>query len=149
MFRKNVKQDDFCMKYDLRIFNKNSKSSIKKIDAKLNRNSDCYAVFDNNLLVHTSWVFRRKLLATQLGFDNIYTVGESNTIPTYQGKGIYTNVLKMISLQKDKDIVIFVSPNNQSSVRGIEKAGFKKLYEFELSRFFGLKIGPVKYECKN
>jgi hypothetical protein len=149
ILKENIKRDESQMLYDLKVFNKANKSGIKKIDAKVTGNNDCYAVFDKDILVHTSWVFKKKLLTTQLGLRNVYTVGDSNTIATYQGKGIYTNVLRMISSEKDNDIVIFVSPDNQSSVRGIEKAGFKKLYEFRLSRFLGVKIGSVKYEDKN
>jgi hypothetical protein len=149
IFKKNVKQDNFCMNYDLKIFTKNNKSGIKKIDEQLSNNNVCYAVFDNDLLIHTSWIFKKKLLSKQIGIRSTYIIGESHTIITYRGKGIYTNVLKIISSQKDKDIVIFVSPHNLSSVKAIEKAGFKKLYEFELMRFLGFKMRFIKYENRN
>jgi hypothetical protein len=149
IFKKKIKREDFYINNQLRVFTKNNKSGIKKIDAQLNSNNECYAVFDNDMVVHTSWLFKKKLLTTQLGFRDVYTIGNSYTVETYRGKGIYTGVLKMICSQKDKEILIFVSPYNLSSKRAIEKAGFEKLYEFQLFRFLGVKIRIRKSEDRN
>src|SRR4030095_12634150 len=102
------------MNYKLKVFRQNNKRGIKKIDTQLSSNNECYAVFDKDVLVHTSWVFKKKLLSSQLGFHNTYIVGDSSTIVTHRGKGIYTCVLRTISSQKDKDIIIFVTPQNRS-----------------------------------
>jgi hypothetical protein len=144
IFRKNVIQNNYCLNYTLKVFTGNKKSGIKKIDSQISNNNECYAVFDDDKLIHATWVFKRKLLTSQLGIHNVYTAGDSYTIESYRGQGIYTNILKLISSEKEKDIIIFVDPNNLSSIRGIEKAGFSKLYEFILIRFLGLKIRLMK-----
>ena len=149
MVRKDKDPDNCYLDYEVKIFTRQSKSGIGKIDVRLNYNDKCFAAFDNNVLVHESWIFKKKLLARQLGLRNVYTVGDSYTIPKYRQKGIYTNVLKLIISQRDKDLVIFVSPENIASVKAIEKAGFKKSFEFELLRFLGFKIRLQKHEGKN
>jgi hypothetical protein len=147
--RRDAVQNCFQINYEVKIFTKQHKSGLKKIDIRLNNNKKCYAVFDNGLLVHESWVFKKKLLATQLALRDAHIVGDSYTIPTYQQKGIYTNLLKLIISQSDKDIVIFVSPENIASVKAIERTGFIKLFKFELLRFSGFKIRLKKHENKN
>ena len=53
--------------FQLKVFEKNIKTGINIIDRNKNSNNVCYAVFDNETIIHTSWVFKDKLLAKQLG----------------------------------------------------------------------------------
>ena len=135
--------------FEIKIFSVASLSGIKKIDSKLNKNDACYAVFIDNELAHTTWLFKNKLLTDQLGEKNVFTAGDSLTNEKFRGKGIYPYVLKFISREAEKPIVIYVDENNTSSIKGIEKAGFIKKYSFSMLRLLGIKIWLRKYATKN
>ena len=66
---------DFHFPFEYKIFDKETKSGIRKIDKKIKKDNKCFAVFNNEELVHTSWVFKRNLLAKQLKFKNVHIVG--------------------------------------------------------------------------
>jgi hypothetical protein len=142
-----VKADDGF--FDLRIFTVENKSGIKKIDNKLSSNNECYAVFVDGALAHVTWLFRKKLLTKQLGGKNVNSAGDSFTYNQYRGRGIYTHVLKTIAERANKDIIIYVDEDNFPSIKGIEKAGFKKRYSFTIWRLLGVKIWSRKYADKN
>ena len=58
-----------------------------------------------------------------------------------RGRGLYGRLLKhSIAVCEERDrlpLVIFTSPDNPMSQRGIEKAGFLRLGEYELRSWFG------------
>ncbi len=60
------------------------------------------------------------------------------TAPEARGQGLYGRLLShSISLcSKEQPIVICASPDNKASQRGIEKAGFKPLGEWEMRLYF-------------
>jgi RimJ/RimL family protein N-acetyltransferase len=90
-------------------------------------------------VVHASLVFTRNLLARQLGFKNVLIIGNCFTDEEYRGKGIYPAVLKRIRADfAERTLIVFVDPANAASVRGLEKAGFHRLYEFALYRVLGV-----------
>ncbi|MFZ1800785.1 MAG: hypothetical protein WAU24_13045 [Chitinophagaceae bacterium] len=127
---------------NLHIYSAKNKSGNIKIDKKLSAGNVCYSVMsEKGLIVHQSWIFKKKLLTRQLGFKLAYTIGDCWTIPEFRGKGIYTYVLDVIKNDNlGKSIVIYCATTNAASIRGIEKAGFTKLYHFSLTRLLGLKI---------
>jgi len=130
----------------LKIFDKNIRTGINIIDRNKNSNNVCYAVFDNEKIVHTSWIFRNKLLAKQLGYNNALTIGDSVTAEPYRGMGIYPAVLSCIEQHfKNYQLIIFTEPANTASQKGILKAGFTRLYRFKLIRLLGLKIYLKRY----
>ena len=132
--------------FQLKVFEKNIKTGINIIDRNKNSNNVCYAVFDNEKINHTSWVFKDKLLAKQLGYNNALTVGDSVTDEKYRGMGIYPAVLSSIMQQfKNTQLIIFTEPANTASQKGILNAGFIKLYRFKLIRFLGMKIYLKRY----
>ena len=131
--------------FEVKIFTGNYRSGIDKIDKRTNENNSCYTVFINSELAHVTWLFKNKLLTKQLGEKNAYTVGDSLTNEKYRGKGIYPFVLRTIAKATSKDIIIYVEPDNIASVRGIEKAGFKKKYSFSMIRFLGVKLWCTKH----
>ena len=63
------------------------------------------------------------------------------TAPADRGRGLYGRLLKhSIAVCEERNrlpLIIFTSPNNMRSQRGIEKAGFLRLGEYELQSWFG------------
>ena len=130
----------------LKVFDKDIRTGINIIDRNKNSNNLCYAVFDKEKIVHTSWIFRNKLLAKQLGNNNALTIGDSVTAEAYRGMGIYPAVLSNIAQHfENYQLIIFTEPANTASQKGILKAGFTKLYRFKLIRLLGLKIYLKRY----
>lgn len=126
----------------LHIYSAKNKSRNTKVDKKLAAGNVCYSVInDKGIIVHQSWIFKKKLLTRQLGFKLAYTIGDCWTIPEFRGRGIYTFMLEYIKNDNlGKSIVIYCALSNAASIRGIEKAGFTKLYHFTLTRLLGFKI---------
>lgn len=58
---------------------------------------------------------------------NDYEIGPCYTYPEYRGYGIYPTVLKKIISSESGNGFMLVSPDNKSSIKGIEKAGFKMI----------------------
>src|SRR3954453_15160189 len=111
--------------YSLKVIDTNEKSGIKQIDRRKKSKNICYAVFDGEKLVHTSWIFKSHSISKQLGYTDALTIGPCETVKSYRGKGIYPAVLSTI--QKDNpnaQLVIFVKISNAPSIQGIMKAGF-------------------------
>lgn len=129
--------------YDLRIFGAREKTNHPPIDGK--RFYRAYLVVDSNRVIHASLVFTKNLLARQLGFRKALTIGNCFTDQAYRGQGIYSAVLSRISADfPDQTLVVFVDPANTASVRGLEKAGFRKLYEFVMYRLLGICLHERK-----
>ena len=64
-----------------------------------------------------------------------------------RGMGLYPSVLAYISkIYFSQEIFIAVEKNNTSSIRGIEKAGFKSYAYHQSICLFGVVIRKVKYE---
>jgi hypothetical protein len=132
------------IKYPFKVFNKGSKTNINHVDSK--KYYKAYVVLDNDKFVHVSCMFKNNLLANQLGFKNAFTIGECVTSNAYKGQGIYPSILKKIKADyKNETLVVFVQPNNIASIRGIEKAGFHKLYQFKMYRFLGINLYTKKF----
>ncbi len=86
------------------------------------------AVNKNGDTVHASYVVPRCFKFSFLG-NNDYIIGPCFTRPDHRGQGIYSKVLEYICSQKTEEDTIFymcVDDGNLPSVKGIEKAGFKK-----------------------
>lgn len=119
-------------------------SGIKKIDKR--KFHKVYVVYDDNKIIHMSYVFKNNLLSRQLGFKNYFTIGDCVTLPEYRGKGIYPNVLKKIVADfSTENLVMFVNKTNLSSIKGIEKGGFKLAFHFKMLRILGLNIKTRKF----
>ena len=135
--------------YVLRIFDTNKKTGFKAIDNRKTENNICYAVFDNEKLVHTSWIFKKKFVTRQLGYKNAFTIGPCETIESHRGRGIYPAVLSAI--QRDypnAKFVMFAKVSNDPSVNGIRKAGFQKTSRFKMVKLFGLKFAIMNKRLK-
>jgi hypothetical protein len=106
-----------------------------------------YSVNLNGKEIHHSEVFKNLYLLHQFGYKIEPAIGNCETHSNYRGMKIFPNVLSSIlldlQLQENKCVYILVSPNNFSSIHGIEHVGFKKN-----SHLFGTRIGPILFSPK-
>jgi hypothetical protein len=104
----------------------------------------CYSVFIDGREVHSSWLNWSARLPRQFGFDREAPVIEDcSTAEPFRGRGLYPQVLQHIAKEvavttKVRSIYVLVSPDNQASIRGIEKVGFK-----QEARLRGLRIAGI------
>ncbi|MBP9213729.1 MAG: hypothetical protein V9E96_09390 [Chitinophagaceae bacterium] len=132
------------IKYTHKIYDEGYKTNIAHVDGK--KFFKAYVVLDGNKFVHVSCIFKNNLLAKQLGYKNAYTIGECVTSNIYKGQGIYPVTLTKIKIDfKNDTLIVFVQPNNIASIKGIEKAGFHKLYQFIMYRFLGINLYTKKF----
>ncbi|TDQ19615.1 hypothetical protein DFQ04_1439 [Algoriphagus boseongensis] len=93
---------------------------------------------ENGLLIHRSRVFYKSNFLSNFNFSGpLITIGDCFTDDRYRGKGIYPQVLKYLGskFSPERQVFILVAPENLSSIKGIEKAGF-----IFLGRLQGLRI---------
>jgi|ERR1700690_3110810 len=106
---------------------------------------DFFIYKDDGLIGHISWVYYRG--DPNRIIDLAADEGEikySLTLPQFRGQGIYPAVLTRIQrvlLENGcKRAFICVKEDNQPSIRGIEKAGFKFLTRINLLKVLGVQI---------
>ncbi len=107
--------------------------------------SDFFIAKNNDGVQHISWIYyknnRNRLLT--LG-DKEAEIKFCLTMPVLRGKGVYPNVVKTIInyLAHGGYTTVFmcVHPDNQASVRGIEKAGFIYLDSIRLKKILGMQV---------
>lgn len=95
----------------------------------------CYGAFIDDRLAHTSWVTDRDSISIdEIGEsleleDGECCVFDCNTLPQYRGRGAYPRTLMHIAKIKQvsgyRSMYVYTLSYNASSIRGIEKAGFK------------------------
>ena len=96
-----------------------------------------YVVSDGRDLIHTSYVIPKCSKFAFMNKDD-YEIGPCFTYPQYRGKGIYPAVLQSICNDLGNDNTIFymiVDEDNTASIKGIEKAGFKKFGIVKITKF--------------
>lgn len=100
-----------------------------KIEKTRKKNKWCYTIKENNILVHTSYLFD-KVFLLKLFKKKGPVIGDCYTNKLYRGQSIYPQVINKIALEtlnKEIDeVFIVVDYDNVSSIKGIEKAGFSK-----------------------
>jgi len=115
-----------CTKEELVLSNKKSNNKI------------IYELFINGNFVHRSVVFKNVHVVRLIHKLNTPVIGACYTTKSYRGKSIYPFVLEKIAkklLQKEcNEILILVSPLNNSSIKGIEKANFTKICRIKADR---------------
>lgn len=97
----------------------------------LNRGAICYLAYRLTMPVGLGWMFMQSYLLDRLGYAGkaLYLAGY-HVVPSARGQGIYPLLLKtMVYDAAARGMVCLVdaSPDNQPSIRGIEKAGFRRL----------------------
>lgn len=96
-------------------------------------------------LIHTSYVIPKCYKFPFLN-NNDYEIGPCFTYPEYRGQGYYPAMLRYICSSVGYEKTVFymiVDENNASSIKGIEKAGFKRCGSVEITRL------TKKYRIKN
>ncbi|HRE78355.1 MAG TPA: hypothetical protein PLL09_11080 [Flavobacterium sp.] len=104
---------------------------------KINDNKSKYFIRINNVYVHKSFLFKKLNLLAIINKKGP-AIGECSTINEYKGKSIYPFVINYIArdvLKISKEVFIVVNTDNTSSIRGIEKAGFKLHKRVQAKRF--------------
>ncbi len=92
----------------------------------------CVLEFENNLASY-GWINPNEMhkigeldLVMDLG-TNVDSLYDFYTFERFRGQGLYPFLLQKIAARNKKAKLIYVFPNNISSVKGIRKAGFKFL----------------------
>ena len=83
----------------------------------------------SNQLMHTSYVVPRCWKFPYL-HENEYEIGPCHTFSQFRGRGIYPRILRHIVSTvgtEETKFYMVVNSNNESSIRGIEKAGFSRI----------------------
>lgn len=130
----------------IKTFSMEHLSEVDEIDKRLTPHRLAYVVFHSGEIVHESWVFFDTLLPSQYGFDFRFpVVGDCFTKPLYRGKCIYPFALNYIlndlrNRNISSNAYILVSPTNNASIRGIEKAGYQLLAQLKGTRLLGVFI---------
>lgn len=112
---------------------------------KYDKVEDFFIVSDGEGIQHISWIYfhhhRNRILSLS---EDEAEIKFCLTLPKFRGQGIYPKVLCAI---KDylisvavRRVFICADRNNHPSIRGIEKAGFKRAGEVRLRKFMGIQI---------
>jgi len=105
----------------------------------VNGNKKKFFIVDNEKTIHQSFLFR-KLFLLRIINKKGPAIGECVTIPEYKGKSIYPFVINYIAREEltknnQKEVFIIVNTDNISSIKGIEKAGFRLRTKIKAKRF--------------
>ncbi len=97
-----------------------------------------YFINDSGNFVHNSFVFPKLRLLKLLGKTGP-AIGQCVTNPQYRGRSIYPHVINLAARKElsngKSEVFIIVNSDNASSIRGIEKAGFKFYASVTAKRF--------------
>lgn len=104
----------------------------------ISRRKKKYFIQDKGVLVHQSFLFNTVFLL-QLIHKKGVVIGDCYTHPDYRGKSIYPSVIHSIAKEvlqnaTNKAVFMIVNQDNLSSIKGIEKAGFKKCATIKAKR---------------
>lgn len=111
----------------------------KILQENINKNKEKFFIVDNGRIIHQSFLFK-KLFLLRIINKKGPAIGECSTIPEYKGKSIYPFVINHIAHEelvnhRHKEIFIIVNSDNISSIKGIEKAGFRLHTKIKAKRF--------------
>jgi RimJ/RimL family protein N-acetyltransferase len=114
------------------------------MQARLASGAICHGFFIGDELANVGWTTRGYLeLEPDLALPKKNSIGifDCFTLPAHRSKGIYTDTLiSLLGAARDQGVVdarIAVDPGNLISIKGIERAGFRPLYQFKRVRRCG------------
>jgi len=104
--------------------------------------ADCYVGLDGERLVAVHWVSTDKEVNGLVPLEEgDFVIGPCATAPSHRGRGIYPAVLSCICAERrsrgERRAFMVVAQDNHASIRGIEKAGFRRAGEALLIRRMG------------
>jgi len=108
----------------------------------INERKKNYFIQIKDKIIHRSSLFK-SIFLLQLIQKKGPVIGECYTKEEFKGKSIYPFVINYIARESilknnQKEVFIIVNSDNISSIRGIEKAGFKLHTKIQASRFLFL-----------
>lgn len=106
---------------------------------RISDNKKQFFIKIGDAIIHESFLFK-KLFVLQLINKKGPTIGDCKTSDAFKGKSIYPFVINHIARAEilnhnRKEVFIIVNPNNLSSIKGIEKAGFRIHTKIKAKRF--------------
>lgn len=116
-----------------------------KILVNKNKKLINYKLLINDKLSYKSNTHKNVHLMKCINKYHYPVIGDCYTYESFRGKSIYPYMLQKASidaLQKNDEVYVLVSPDNISSIKGIEKSGFILLCNIQAIRigyFFVLK----------
>nr|WP_287938010.1 hypothetical protein [Algoriphagus sp.] len=102
-----------------------------------------YLITSKEILIHRSRVFFNSNLLNNFNFAKPYVIiGDCLTDDRFRGKGIYPLVIQYLAQAAFPlyQTFILVSPDNVSSIKGIEKAGFLFMARLQGLRIFNFYV---------
>lgn len=98
-------------------------------------------LFDGEQVIHTSYLTRKTFRYPFMSRKDI-NIGQITTDPAYRGRGIMTNVLKLIYsfyADKSENLWIYCDEENIGSQKAIERSGTKFVSFMKMSELRILK----------
>ncbi len=109
---------------------------------ELSNPDTCYGAFWKGSLVHVSWVYSYSDGVIQLKSSEV-EISYCFTLPNYRGRGIYPVVLNKICEDLKRKgtsrVYLKILKGNEASIRGAEKASFRKCEISRIQWFLGIK----------
>lgn len=106
---------------------------------------DFFIAKDDNSILHISWIYghnhHNRLLS--LGSGEV-EIKHSLTLPDSRGLGIYprviSDIIMYLSANNTRRVFLCVHPQNNSSIRAVEKAGFKLAGRTRFRKILGVQF---------
>ncbi|WP_293873662.1 hypothetical protein [Flavobacterium sp.] len=116
---------------------------------KMDNKKICFSISVDGKVIHESYLYNRTFILRLINKKGP-TIGDCKTIEGYRGKAIYPFVINYIAKQEIlsnniKEVFIIVNSDNASSIKGIEKAGFKMHTRIKTKKFllFYFKVNKL------
>jgi hypothetical protein len=123
----------------------------EEIRRRLERNNTCYGFYLDGNLATIGWSSNDYMeLDRGVNFPCPTEVGlfDFITLPDFRSRGLYTNALRYLVRNIHEGgarcIYIAVDPNNLSSVKGIQSAGFSPFLGFRRRKILGIDFQITK-----
>jgi hypothetical protein len=117
-------------------FSINGSSIVSRYSPK--RKLTEYEMLLDKKTVYSCKIFQKVHFMKVINEYGSLVIGDCFTSSDYRGLSIYPYMLQKVAgemFEEVEKIFILVSPQNKSSIRGIEKAGFTLLYSVSTIRF--------------
>jgi len=111
------------------------RASIQEVPGK---DTSAYDLYIDGVFAHRSNVFTNVHVLRLIKKNKQPAIGDCFTESSFRGMSIYPYMLNYITnrlLKNCSEVVILVAPSNLASIKGIEKASFKKCYRIQTKRF--------------
>lgn len=122
-----------------REFKIDNEYTIEKV--VLNHNKFKYLIKIKNEIAHISFIFKHIYLLKLLNKKGP-VIGDCRTIKKFRGMSLYpytiNRIAKEVLKSNNKEVFIIVNQDNQNSIKGIEKAYFKKIAAINSYRWLWL-----------